>query len=291
MADTTNKSDPKDSTPPKWSGPEDARSKKGSGKYPYYYTTRTRSGHVLTLDDSEGHESVTLQHRGGSMVQFMPDGAVQFVAQNGQYTFVFGENRVKITGAYDVTVEGAASMRVKGDYNTTVMGNHNMTVNGDYNMTAKNFNAQVRGDMDISAKSFTAKMEGSTEISSHGITSIGGDGGVSLTSTQQSVAIGASKDVAINSKGGKTMIEAGTSLDIRSEDNMAVESRNGEMAIKSADLLALSTASDLTLKSSATVGIDGGPNIRMNEGLAQQATGARKAVAILPKPTSPNREA
>ena len=146
MAETTNKSDPKDKTPPKWTGPEDARSKKGAGTYPNYYTMRTRSGHVFTMDDSEENESVTLQHRGGSMVQFMPDGAVHFVSQNGQYNFVFGENRVMITGAYDVTVKGGGSLRVDGDYNTTVMGNHNMTVNGDYNMQARNFNAQVRGD-------------------------------------------------------------------------------------------------------------------------------------------------
>jgi hypothetical protein len=268
MADTTNKSDSKDTTPPKWSGPEDARAKKGSGKYPYYYTTRTRSGHVFTLDDSEGHESVTLQHRGGSMVQFMPDGAVQFVAQNGQYTFVFGENRVKITGAYDVTVEGAASMRVKGDYNTTVMGNHNMTVNGDMNIAAKNFNAQVRGDMDINAKSFTAKMEGSTEISSHGITSIGGDGGLALISTGSSVGIGASKDVTLKAKGGKMMLETGSTLDI-----------------KASGLAALSTSGNFTIKSGGTIGLDGGPNIRMNEGIAEDA---KTAEAVFPQPTNPN---
>lgn len=270
MAETTNKTDPKDKTPPKWTGPEDIRDKEGAGKYTYVYTTKTRSGHNIELDDSEGHESITIQHRGGSMVQFMPDGAVQFVSQNGQYNFVFGENRVKITGAYDVTVEGGGSLRVKGDYNTTVMGNHNMTVNGDYNMTAKNFNAQVRGDMDLSAKSLTAKMEGSTEITTHGIMSIGGDGGVALTSTGAGVGIGASKDVSISSRGGKMMLDAGTTMDI-----------------KSGGLLAMSTSANFTLKG-GLIALDGGPNIRMNEGIAKAAN---PAVAIFPIPTSPNREA
>jgi hypothetical protein len=267
MAETTNKSDPKDTTPPKWEGPEDARTKKGAGTYPYYYTTRTRSGHVFTLDDSEGHESVTLQHRGGSMVQFMPDGAVQFVSQNGQYNFIFGENRVKITGAYDVTVEGGGSLRVKGDYNTTVMGNHNMTVNGDYNMTAKNFNAEIRGDMDLSAKSMTAKMEGSAEISAHGILSLGGDTGVALTSTGSSVGIGASTDVSIKAKGGKMSLETGTTLDV-----------------KAVGLAALSTSGNFTIKG-GLIALDGGPNIRMNEGIAKDA---KTATAIFPQPTNPN---
>jgi len=268
MAETTNKSDPKDKTPPKWTGPEDARSKEGSGIYPYQYTTRTRSGHVVSYDDSEGHESITIQHRGGSMVQFMPDGAVHFVSQNGQYNFVFGENRVKITGAYDVTVEGGGSLRVKGDYNTTVMGNHNMTVNGDYNMTAKNFNAQVRGDMDLSAKSLTMKMEGSSEITSHGVVSIGGDGGVAITSTGASVGIGAKTDVAIKAKGGKMMLETGSTLDV-----------------KAVGLAALSTSGNFTIKSGSTIALDGGPNIRMNEGIANDA---KTAEAIFPQPTNPN---
>lgn len=267
MAEKTNKSDPKDTTPPKWTGPEDARTKKGAGKYPYYYTQRTRSGHVFTLDDSEENESITLQHRGGSMVQFMPDGAVQFVSQNGQYTFVFGENRVKITGAYDITVEGSGSLRVAKDYDVTVMGNHNMTVNGDFNMTAKNFNAEVRGDMDINAKSFTAKMEGSTEITSHGIVSIGGDGGVAMTSTGASVGIGAKTDVSIKAKGGKMMLETGSTLDV-----------------KAVGLAALSTSGNFTIKG-GLIALDGSPNIRMNEGISKDA---KTATAIFPQPTNPN---
>lgn len=206
---------PKDKTPPKYDGPEDARSKSGAGKYPYYQTTRTRSGHVITLDDSEDNESITIQHRGGSMVQFMPDGAVQFVSQNGQYTFVFGENRIEVHGAHDMVVHGTASMRVDNDFDMTVMGNHNVTVNGDYNLNAKNFNGQIRGNMDINAKNMTAQIEGSASISAHGIAAIKGDGGVAIASTSQGVGIKAAADIAIKADGsmmlqssGKTSIQA-----------------------------------------------------------------------------------
>jgi len=145
-------------TPKQWKGPPDARSEKGAGTYPNYHSQKTRSGHVFTMDDSDGAESVTLQHRSGSMVQFLPDGAVQFVSHNGQYTFVFGENRVQITGAYDVTVLGAASLNVTKDYNMTVQGNHNTTVNGDMNITAKNMNTVIRGNMDTSATNMPIKI-------------------------------------------------------------------------------------------------------------------------------------
>ena len=269
MAETTNKSDPKDVTPEKWNGPEDARTKKGAGVYPNYYTQRTRSGHVFTMDDSEGHESVTLQHRSGSMVQFMPDGAVQFVAQNGQYTFVFGENRVKITGAYDVTVEGAASLRVKGDYNTTVMGNYNTTVNGDMNMTAKNFNAQIRGDMDVNAKNMNMKVEGSSTISSHEQTNITSDGGVQLASTSDSVAIGAAKDIGMKAK-GKFMMESRGPANVKTEGKLNMQSTG-----------------KASLKSSGTVAIEGPSAIHLNT--SGQADDADSAVVALKKPTDPNR--
>lgn len=228
MVEKTNEGAPKDKSPQKWDGPEDARAKKGSGVYPNYNTIRTRSGHVFTLDDSQENESVTLQHRGGSMVQFMPDGAVQFVAQNGQYTFVFGENRVKISGAYDVTVQGAASLYVKGDYNTTVQGNHNMTVNGDFNMQAKNFNAQVRGETDINSKNFNLKVEGSSAITSHGTTAIVSDGGVAIASTSQSVGIKAAVDVGIKAAGGALMLQS-----------------SGKMSLKAASLAADANPIDL----------------------------------------------
>lgn len=223
---------PKETSPDKWDGPKDARTQSGAGKYPYYQTTRTRSGHVITLDDSEENESITIQHRGGSMVQFMPDGAVQFVSQNGQYTFVFGENRVEIHGAYDVTVHGTSTMRVDGDFDTTIMGNHNVTVNGDYNLNAKNFNGQIRGNMDLNAKNMTAQIEGSASISAHGIAAIKGDGGVAIASTSQGVGIKAATDVAIKAgssamiqSGGKTSIKAGGDI---AADGSKIQLNSGE---------------------------------------------------------------
>ena len=76
--------DRKDKTPPKWNGPKDARQNKEAGTYPNYWAQRTRAGHVFIMDDSKLGEHITLQHRGGSMIQFMPDGAVQSISHNGR---------------------------------------------------------------------------------------------------------------------------------------------------------------------------------------------------------------
>lgn len=151
-----------------WNGPKDIRGEKSSGDYPNYWSHKTRSGHSFIMDDSDGNESVTLQHRNGTAVQMMPNGAMHLVSHNGQYNIVFGEHRMTISGAQDITVKGDASMRVYGDYNLTVHGNMNTTITGDYNMTAKNQNRMIRGNMDTIAKNKTEKIAGNKTTTVHG---------------------------------------------------------------------------------------------------------------------------
>jgi len=255
-------------TPKQWKGPPDARSEKGAGTYPNYHSQKTRSGHVFTMDDSDGAESVTLQHRSGSMVQFLPDGAVQFVSHNGQYTFVFGENRVQITGAYDVTVLGAASLNVTKDYNMTVQGNHNTTVNGDMNITAKNMNTVIRGNMDTSAKNMTTKIEGSTEITTEGVTNITSDGGLSMSSSSAPVSILGQGDVGIGTT-GKLYLHSGGQTNILSDDEVRMTS-SGQFSIKAGG---------------GPVAVDGGKEIHLKSGMS---IAAGEMQIEIPKPTNPN---
>lgn len=259
-----------ENTPKQWNGPPDARSLKGAGTYPNYYSQKTRSGHTFTMDDSDGAESITLQHRSGSMVQFLPDGAVQFVSHNGQYTFVFGENRVQITGAYDVSVLGAASLSVQGDYNMTVQGNHNTTVNGDMNITAKNMNTVVRGNMDTSAKNMTTKVEGSSEMTTEGMTSITSHGGLSMSSTGAPASFLAEGDLGIGTT-GKLMLHSGGATHIKTDTNMV-----------------LSSSGKFTMKAGGQMALDGGPDIQLNNGIAEDADDME---INMPVPTNPNQTA
>lgn len=266
MTAYTTTKDPKDVTPDKYTGPKDARELPGAGTYPNQHITKTRSGHTFTYDDSDGSESVTLQHRSGSMVQFLPDGAVQFVSHNGQYTFTFGENRMHVTGAYDITVKGGGSMRVEGDYNHTVMGNHNVTVNGDYNMTAKNMNTVVRGNMDTSAKNMTTKVQGSTEIATEGVTTISSDGGLSIASTGAGASILSKGDLGIGTTGKLTM------------------EGDGEVHVKASGKMNIDSGAKLSLKAGSQIGIDGSETW-IQSGVADSAD----SMAVnLPQPQDPN---
>jgi hypothetical protein len=176
------------------------------------------------MDDSKGAEHVTLQHRSGSMVQFHPDGKVAITAQNGQYTFTFGENRVKITGAYDITVDGAASMKVDGDYNLTVGKNMNIAVKGDLNVNAKNFNQNMIGNIDIAAKNMTTKLEGSSAVTARGSMGLTSKGGFVAGSVDDSSTLYAGKQMALLADTDEMMIRSGK--------KMSFESATGDIAVQ-----------------------------------------------------------
>ena len=156
------------STPRQFNVDQDARSQKGGGEYPNYWSHKTRSGHSFIMDDSPGNETVTLQHRSGTAIQMRPDGGMTMTTHNGKYEVVFGENRVTVSGAQDITVKGDASFRVYGDYNVTCHKDYNLTVLGNWNITAKNINKAVRGTIDTESKTMNTKTTGSQIFNSQG---------------------------------------------------------------------------------------------------------------------------
>ena len=169
----------------------DARGRQGSGEYPNYWGIKDRSGNSFQLDSSEGNESITLQHRGGSAVQFHPDGSLHITAHNGKYQITFGEDRMTISGAQDITVKGDASLRVYGDYNVTCHKNYNLSVMGDINIVGKNMNRHIRGNMDTQAKNVNKKIEGSISYQAQGAQAYVSKGAATVASMAQTTLTGA----------------------------------------------------------------------------------------------------
>lgn len=147
---------------------ETPRKGKGAGENPNYFAWKDRSGNNWGADATKGHESMWFQHRSGTGVELFPDGAMHLTAHNSKYEITFGENRITISGAQDITVKGDASLRVYGDYNVTCHKNFNLAVMGDMNVTSKNMNRQIRGNMDTQAKNVNKKVEGSINYQAHG---------------------------------------------------------------------------------------------------------------------------
>ena len=222
MSEEPSSKDPKKTTPKTWDSPKDARQNSGAGKYPNYYSHKTRSGHVFMMDDSNGSEHVTLQHRSGSMIQLMPDGAVQYVSHNGQYNIVFGENRILVTGAQDVVIQGDASLKVEGNYNINVTGDTNFNVNGNLNMSAKNLNQTIRGNIDILAKNKTEKTEGSLTQQSIGASAYLAEAGMTVAASDGLALVGGTQ-VAVASNKGELMLKAGAKMSLLGRSIVAID--------------------------------------------------------------------
>lgn len=197
----------------KWDEPTDARSK--GGEYPNYWTHKTPSGHVISLDDSKGAESVTVQHRSGSVIQMHPDGEVVIRSHKGRYDITFGDGKILITGDHDLTVNGGGSLRVEGDYDVAVNGNMHTTVSGNHETIVHgNLNTVVNGNEDKAVDgNQTTKIAGNTEHTSEGKTYLAGHEGVAIEATGGDAHFRADGDTIMKSGGelqsdstGKTKI-------------------------------------------------------------------------------------
>lgn len=180
---------PKDKTPPKYDMPDDAREKQGAGQYPNCWVRKTRSGHILKFDDSKDNECITIQHRSGAMIQFMPDGAVQYVSHNGQQNIVFGENSVLVTGAQDTTVRKDSSTVTHGECNTTVHKGMNMSCGGAYNVVADSHNAKYTKQCDVSAKSSTINTTENFTIAAGDSCTISSKGGCAIVAPESGMVM------------------------------------------------------------------------------------------------------
>jgi len=176
-----------------WDLPEDAR--KSGLKYPNYNITTTPSGHKIIMDDSEGSESITLEHRSGSLIQFQADGSIVFHSNKDKYQVVFGDDNMLITGAQNITVNGGAQLKIEGNYDVNIHGNMKHTVNGNVELL-------VNGDMTT-----TVAGESETVISGNQSTKVAGDSEYNA----KNQLVGAETKLSTFS-GGQTIVKAEGSL-------------------------------------------------------------------------------
>jgi hypothetical protein len=222
MARETSSKDPADKTPSNWKEYDDIREKEGSGQYPNYWVRKTRSGHTMIFDDSKDKESITIQHRSGAMIQFLPDGAVQYVSHNGQQNIVFGENRILVTGAQDSTVRGDSSTVTHGEVNTTVHGGMHTAVGGAMVTVAESNNQQFTKHNDVKSESQSTKVtkDGSAEYG--GAFTMTSQGGLALASDQSGVTLRGKTGVGMRGESALTM-ESPAGVNVQGGQQIAMD--------------------------------------------------------------------
>lgn len=195
-----------------YTGLPDARSDKKTQNLLNTHVYRSKSGHVLEMNDNEDGEHVTLQHRSGSMIQMQSDGSVRFVSHNGKMGFeINGEGYMKVTGAYNVMIDGAAAFKISGNMDWTVDGDVTQVVSGSHTMISKSMNVIAAENFDIAAKSMTGNIEDNMSLSAEGEGFIGAKGQMKLASADGDLDLSAASRVGIDGDSVETNAQTITS--------------------------------------------------------------------------------
>ncbi len=211
---TETNTQPNDKSPKKLNQPTSSDQNTQTGKDGKYWSFTDVRGNGIIMNQADGHEYMKIKHGSDSSIELKPDGAVQFTAQNGQYSVVMGKNQITVTGAQDIVVQGGGSLKIKGDYNQTVSGSMNMAVEGNINMTGKSVNMLARGNLDIVAQNKTEKITGSSTTHAETM-AIEANKGLELRSQSDQIGIFSTKDTVIKSLNGNITLDAKTAISLK----------------------------------------------------------------------------
>lgn len=185
-------------------GLKDTREDKRTNDLLNTQRTKTRSGHVLELNDNQGVEHITLQHRTGALIQFQPDGSVRFVSQNGKMGFeINGEGYVNVTGAYYIAAK-SGSITIEKDLDMTVHGDMKLTVDGTYSVAAKNMTTTIAEKYELISKNTTMSSAENTVFTA-GL-------GMSIASGSNFYAASETADMYLSADAGQMVRTAGSKI-------------------------------------------------------------------------------
>lgn len=246
--------------------PDDPRDK--GMVYPNYHLIRVPSGSNITLDDSKGAESVTIQHASGSAVQFHPDGSIVVRSEKNSYEMVFGNKTIVINGDVNLVVNGQMDTRVEGDYNLVVHGDYRVSVEGDHETVINgNDTKHVQKTREVTTQgAYTCLTNGAVEIASLAKMFVGATKDLKLHSIEETIWMQGYKNIKGLAETEDIALESGRDTHLYSDNETNVYSKEN-MTFRSDNELKLSSANRLTLKSSNYFAADG-TKIFLNSGFA-----------------------
>ena len=84
-------------------------------EYPFNRVIKTRKGHMIELDDTDGAERVNIYHASGTAIEMAPDGRLTIRNPGDSFEVVGGIKNIAVTGN--------ANIEIGGDLNAVVKGN------------------------------------------------------------------------------------------------------------------------------------------------------------------------
>jgi hypothetical protein len=83
-------------------------------EYPFNRVIRTRKGHKIELDDTDGAERVHIYHASGTAIEMAPNGRITIRNPGDSFEVVGGIKNIAVTGDTNIEVGGSLNARVKG---------------------------------------------------------------------------------------------------------------------------------------------------------------------------------
>lgn len=99
---------------------------KYAAEYPYNRVIKTRSGHVIELDDTQGIERINIRHKSGAQIQIDPDGNMTIKSIKDSFDIVGGVKNIAVTGDCNIESGGSLNVRSKSDIN--IVGQQDVNV-------------------------------------------------------------------------------------------------------------------------------------------------------------------
>lgn len=106
-------------------------------EYPLNRVIRTRKGHKIELDDTEGSERVHIYHSSGTSIEMAPNGRLTIRNPGDSFEVVGGVKNIAVIGDCKVEVGGNLNAVVKGSANIIANGNIALDAGGFLRLASK----------------------------------------------------------------------------------------------------------------------------------------------------------
>ena len=94
--------------------------------YPFNHVRASESGHVEEWDDTPGAERLMRYHMSGTNEEIGPDGTRTLTVMMDDYTIIFGDQGIEVTGKVELKIDGEYTLKVTKDITIETDGDLNL---------------------------------------------------------------------------------------------------------------------------------------------------------------------
>ncbi|MBN2007534.1 MAG: VgrG-related protein [Anaerolineae bacterium] len=116
---------------------------------------KSRTGHVIILDDTSGQEQIVIRDKTGQDEIIIDAKEKNLIINIGNNITIEAKGKISQTSTQDTTMESKAKLTIKSTSNMTIESQGNMSLKSTGNMT-------LEATGNLSMKGLTTKVEGST---------------------------------------------------------------------------------------------------------------------------------